>query len=94
MSQLGKDLKFFWSTKCFAVGLPLIMLLSYITLLLNPTVGIDDTSFKVYYVDGVSPAMGRWCLYMINKVLPLDYNPYFVEAVGLLFFWNKLFWRC
>ena len=86
MSELRKELKYFWSQKCFAVGLPLIMLVSYATLLHNPTVGIDDTSFKVYYVDGVSPAMGRWCLYMINKLFPLNYNPYFVELVGLLFF--------
>lgn len=86
MRELWKELKYFWSQKCFAVGLPLIMVLSYATLLHNPTVGIDDTSFKLYYVDGVSPAMGRWCLYMINKVFPLNYNPYFVEAVGLFMF--------
>lgn len=99
MGQLWRELKYFWSRKCFAVGLVLVMLLSYATLLHNPTVGIDDTSFKVYYVDGVSPAMGRWCLYMINKVFPLDYNPFFVEAVGLLCFcvsvslWCVVFYR-
>lgn len=99
MRELGKELKYFWSQKCFAVGILVVMLLSYATLLHNPTVGIDDTSFKIYYVDGVSPAMGRWCLYMINKVFPLDYNPYFVEAVGLLCFcvsislWCIVFYR-
>ncbi len=99
MSKLVEDIKYFWSKKCFAVGLPLVMVLSYATLLLHPTVGIDDTSFKLYYIDGVSPAMGRWCLYMIQKILPLDYNPYFVEAVGLLCFcvsvslWCVVFYR-
>lgn len=86
MSGLCKEIKYFWKSKCFAVGIPLMMLLSYGTLLLNPTIGIDDTSFKLYYIDGVSPAMGRWCLYLINKIFPLDYNPFFVEAMGLLFF--------
>lgn len=99
MSELIKDIKHFWSQKCFAVGIPLMMALSYGTLLLNPTVGIDDTSFKLYYIDGVSPAMGRWCLYMINKIFPLNYNPFFVEAMGLLFFclsvtlWCVVFYR-
>ncbi len=99
MSELIKDLKYFWSRKLFAVGLVLTMVLSYATLLLNPTVGIDDTSFKLYYIDGVSPAMGRWCLYMIHKIFPLDYNPYFVETIGLLFFclsvslWCVVFYR-
>ena len=99
MSELIKDIKYFWSRKCFAIGIPLMMALSYCTLLLNPTVGIDDTAFKVYFVDGVSPATGRWCLYLINKLLPLDYNPYFVEALGLVFFclsvtlWCVVFYR-
>lgn len=99
MSGLIRDLKYFWSRKLFAAGLLVTMALSYATLLLNPTVGIDDTSFKLYYIDGVSPAMGRWCLYMIHKVFPLDYNPYFVESIGLLFFclsaslWCVVFWR-
>lgn len=99
MAELIKDIRHFWSKKCFAVGIPLMMLLSYGTLLLNPTIGIDDTSFKLYYIDGVSPAMGRWCLYMINKIFPLNYNPFFVEAMGLLFFclsitlWCVVFYR-
>lgn len=96
---VAADVKYFWSRKLFSIGLVAVMLLSYVTLLMNPTVGIDDTSFKLYYIDGVSPAMGRWCLYMIEKFLPLDYNPYFVEAVGLLFFclsitlWTIVFYR-
>lgn len=75
-----------WRKKCFAAGIVLTMVLSFGTLLLNPTVGIDDTSFGLYYEDGVSPAMGRWCLFLINKVFPLNYNPFFVETVGLLIF--------
>lgn len=96
---IAADFKYFFSRKLFAVALVGVMLLSYITLLMNPTVGVDDTSFKLYYIDGVSPAMGRWCLYMIEKILPLDYNPYFVEAVGLLLFcasvtlWTIVFFR-
>lgn len=80
------EIKHFWSKKCFAVGMVVITLFSYITLLMNPTVSIDDTAFKVYFVDGVAPVMGRWCLYLLNKIIPLDYNPFFVEAVGLLIF--------
>lgn len=99
ISDLIEDLKYFWSRRAFAVGLVGTMILSYATLLVNPTVGIDDTSFKLYYIDGVSPAMGRWCLYMIHKLFPLDYNPYFVETIGLLFFclsvslWCVVFYR-
>lgn len=99
MSEIAKELKYFWSKKIFAVGLPLVMFLAYCTLITNPTIGIDDTSFKLYYIDGVSPAMGRWVIYMINKIIPLNYNPVFVECVGLIFFcisvslWTIVFYR-
>lgn len=86
IKRIWEEIKYFWNKKCFSIGIPLMMLLSYGTALLYPTVGIDDTSFNIYYEDGVSPAMGRWCLFLINKLFPLNYNPFFVEAVGLLFF--------
>lgn len=84
--SIWNDVKALWSQRIFAVGISCSMILSYLTLLLHPTIGIDDTSFKLYYVDGVAPAMGRWCCYLMNKVIPLNYNPHFVEAVGLCFF--------
>lgn len=99
MKGIYQEVTQFWKKKLFAISTILMMLLSYRTLLLQPTVGIDDTSFKVYYVDGVSPAMGRWCLYLIHKLFPLAYNPYFVEAVGLLLLcvsvslWCVVFYR-
>lgn len=86
MKEIGKELREYAGKKAYVVCLLLTMVLSYATLLHNPTVGIDDTSFDIYYEDGVSPAMGRWCLFLINKVFPLNYNPYFVEAAGLLMF--------
>lgn len=86
MKKICKELQAFAEKKAYVICLLLTMVLSYATLLHNPTVGIDDTSFGIYYEDGVSPAMGRWCLFLINKIFPLNYNPYFVEAIGLLMF--------
>lgn len=83
MAQLKQDFLFFWKRKGFAYSLLLIAVLSFATQILNPTVGIDDTSFKIYFVDGVSPAVGRWCIFLLNKIFPLAYNPYFVEMVGI-----------
>ena len=83
MTQLKQDFLFFWKRKGFAYSLLLMAVLSFATQILNPTVGIDDTSFKIYFVDGVSPAVGRWCIFLLNKIFPLAYNPYFVEMVGI-----------
>lgn len=86
MKNICRELRVFAEKKAYVICLLLTMVLSYATLLHSPTVGIDDTSFGIYYEDGVSPAMGRWCLFLIDKIFPLNYNPYFVEAVGLLMF--------
>lgn len=99
MTQIKEELLFFWRKRSFAAALVLMTALSFATQLLEPTIGIDDTSFKLYYVDGVSPAMGRWCTYLINKILPLKYNPHFVETVGVCIFclavslWCVIFYR-
>ena len=71
MAQLKQDFLFFWKRKGFAYSLLLIAVLSFATQILNPTVGIDVTSFKIYFVDGVSPAVGRWCIFLLNKICPL-----------------------
>lgn len=99
LSDIIRDVRYFWNKRCFAAGIPLMALLSYLTLVIRPTIGVDDTSFKVYYVDGVAPAMGRWCTYLIAKLLPLDHNPHFIEAVSLVILcisvtlWCVVFYR-
>jgi hypothetical protein len=76
-----------WSNSCYRYSCIIISIVSFITLLLNPTVGIDDTSFSIYFIDGVAPVAGRWCLYLIQKIIPLSYNPYMIEFLGILI-WN------
>ncbi|MDR0949549.1 MAG: glucosyltransferase domain-containing protein [Lachnospiraceae bacterium] len=82
--ELFKEL---WLNRCYRYSCIAITLLSFITLLTHPTVGIDDTAFSLYFVDGVAPATGRWCLYLLHKVIPLGYNPYIIEFIGILI-WN------
>lgn len=84
MTQMKEDLLYFWKKKSFTTAFVLMTVLTFATQLMEPTIGIDDTSFKLYFVDGVAPAVGRWCIYLINKILPLKYNPYFVELFGII----------
>lgn len=41
-------------------------------LIINPTVSEDDTAFRLYYVDGVSPAMGRYEAFMIVFLMAIQ----------------------
>lgn len=97
--EIFAEVRAMWKRRYFAVALPLMAVISFFTLLTNPTVGIDDTAFDIYFEQGVAPAAGRWCLFLINKVFALSYNPYFMEAVGLVLFcisvslWCVVFYR-
>ncbi len=84
----------------FMLPFSIVTFLCYGTMVLNPTIGVDDTAWKIYFVDGVSPVMGRWVIYLINKILPVaEYNPFLVESFVLFCFmisvllWTVLFQR-
>jgi hypothetical protein len=93
------DVRALWNQKGYAASVVLVTALSYGILWIRPAIGIDDTSFSLYFEEGVAPAVGRWCLYLLHKIFPLAYNPYVVEGVGLLLFclsatlWCVLFRR-
>ncbi len=97
--EIFAEVKAMWKRRYFAVALPFVAVISFCTLLINPTVGIDDTAFDMYFEQGVAPAAGRWCLFLINRIFALAYNPYFMEAVGLALFcvsvslWCVVFYR-
>lgn len=86
ISEILNEFRYFWQTKCFAAGIILTTLISYGIILTNPTIGVDDTAFAEYYADGISPAMGRWCVYLLNKIFPMAYNPFVCGAIDLIVF--------
>lgn len=82
MKAVWKEIVTLFKKKEYAICMVVTAILTYGSLILNPTIGIDDTAWKIYFVDGVSPVMGRWILFTINKVFPIaEYNPYFVESI-------------
>lgn len=100
MKKIWKEANALFQQKSYTICMVLTLLATYGSLLINPAMGIDDTAWKVYFVDGVAPVMGRWVLYVINKIIPIaEYNPFVVEGLFLVFFlvsvtlWVVLFKR-
>ena len=49
------------------------------------SIGIDDTAIALYFDDGLAPVMGRWVLFLLNRILCLSqYTPLVPEAVATL----------
>ncbi|MBR1770921.1 MAG: glucosyltransferase domain-containing protein [Lachnospiraceae bacterium] len=83
---MRKRLDFFWSKNRYRLPLILTAVLAYGFSLLSVSVGNDDTAIPFYYQEGQDVQMGRWTLFVLNKVFHFaDYAPFFLELVGVLF---------
>lgn len=48
------------------------------------SIGADDMTLKLYFVDGLAPQIGRNTLYLINKVLRIsDFSPVITDFLGV-----------
>lgn len=87
MGLIWQETRKMFQSKKYVCCMLVTLFATYGSLLIRPTIGIDDTAWKVYFVDGVAPVMGRWILYVLNKIIPIaEYNPFIVELLFLFFF--------
>lgn len=64
----------------------IVAMLCYGYQVTHPTVGMDDTAIKTYFVDGLAPQIGRWTLFVLNKIFYFaDYTPFFIDLLGVMF---------
>ncbi len=85
MKKLGAAFREFISNKIYMIMLSLTAVCSYGFMVSHPTVGIDDTAIPAYFQDGLAPAMGRWSLYLLNKLFHVsDFAPWMTELAGVL----------
>ena len=74
MSTLKTDITDFLKNKIFITILILVALGSYGFKLMHPAIGIDDTPYEYYFSEGLIVVVGRWVLFLLNKLLN---NPMF-----------------
>ena len=62
-------------------------LLSYGYLVTHQTVGIDDTPYAYYFEEGLAAIVGRWVMFLVNKVLHIsEFAPFVTDLCGVLLF--------
>lgn len=87
MSLICRETQKLFQSKKYIICMLVTLFATFGSLLVRPTIGIDDTAWKVYFLDGVAPVMGRWVLFILNKIIPIaEYNPFIVELLFLFFF--------
>lgn len=66
-------------------GLTLIAACAYSYVITHYAVGMDDTAIPMYYEEGLAPYVGRWSLFVLNKIFHFTaYVPWIVELISVL----------
>ena len=85
MNGLLKDIKWLLSQKLYVVALTITAACGYGFAIVNPIIGIDDTAVELYLGEGLEVAMGRWTIYLLNKIFYMaEFSPFMMELVGVI----------
>lgn len=72
-------------SRLYRAVLLLTAVCSYGFLVTHHTVGIDDTPFSLYFEEGLNAIVGRWFLFLLNKVFHVaDFVPFIMDLIGVL----------
>lgn len=89
----------FIKRKSYIVLLALAALAGYGFKVMHPAIGIDDTPYAYYFEEGLVAIVGRWVLFLVNKILSIgEYAPFFTDFAAVLIFmlavtvWSALFY--
>lgn len=85
MRQLREDVRWFFNQKIYVVAVILTAVCSYGFGVVSPGLGIDDVATELYFTDGLAVVMGRWVIFLINKVFHMaKYTPFLTDFIGVV----------
>lgn len=84
--KLCREMKWFWSKRLYVICLVLTAVCSYGFAIAEPSIGIDDTAVELYLEEGLEVVMGRWTVFLLNKLFHMsEFAPFMLELVGVIF---------
>lgn len=88
MKVMKKWLKFleeFYRDKRYVFILAITAACAYGYMVTHSTVGIDDTPYDYYFEEGLAAIVGRWFMFLLNKVVHVaDFAPFLTDFAGVL----------
>ncbi len=89
----------FWENRWFMGILLLTAVCAYGYKVTNVTIGIDDTPSLYYFEEGLIAIVGRWVLFLLNKVISLaEFVPFVTDFIAVCLMvlaaivWSVLFY--
>lgn len=75
----------FYKDKRYVLILALTAVCAYGFMVTHSTVGIDDTPYDYYFEEGLAAIVGRWVMFLLNKVVYVaDFAPFVTDFAGVL----------
>lgn len=85
MRRLYQEIIWFLKQKIYLIPLCLAAVFAYGFEIVHPMVGIDDTAVELYLQDGLEVVMGRWTIFLLNKIFHVaEFAPFMPELAGVL----------
>ncbi len=85
MKKWREDLCNLWRNKWYRTAMILTGLCGYGFLITHQTVGIDDTPYSYYFDEGLSAIVGRWFMFLLNKVFHIsEFAPFITDLCGVI----------
>ena len=85
MKKYWKEFRKFGEDRLYVLVLALAAVCAYGFMVTHPTVGIDDTPYQYYFEDGLAAIVGRWVIFLLNKVVHVaDFAPFITDFAGVL----------
>ncbi len=85
MKKLKQEINTILHNKAFIIILTLVAFGCYGFKMMHPTIGIDDTPYKLYFEDGLNIVVGRWVLFLLNQFINIgQYAPFLVDFAAVL----------
>jgi len=85
MRKLDEEVLYFLQQKLYVVLTAVTAVGSYGFAITHEGIGVDDTLVGLYLEDGLEPFMGRWTVYLVNKLFRMgEFVPFITELGGAL----------
>lgn len=85
MKQYKENVMALCKNRIYLLLLSLTAVLAYGFMVTHQTVGIDDTPYAYYFQEGLAAIVGRWVLYLLNKILFIgEFAPLVTDLAGVL----------
>nr|WP_300816979.1 glucosyltransferase domain-containing protein [uncultured Acetatifactor sp.] len=85
MKKIIQEANWFLHQKVYVTALALTAACSYGFAVTHHSIGIDDTAMMLYLEDGLEVAMGRWTVFLLNRIFHMaGFSPFMLELIGVV----------